>query len=54
MEGCVENDHTRNGNTGDNSATVAGAGDTGRSEHGRAEEAVKRGVGKGVTAGKAA
>ena len=42
------------GDVGDNSATVAGAGDAGRPEHSRAGDAVSRDVGKGAAVGKAA
>ena len=38
---------------GDNSVTVAGAGDAGCSEHGRAGDDVARVVGKGAVAGEA-
>ena len=42
------------GRTEVNSAIVAGAGDAGPSEHGRAGDAVAGDIGKGVVAGKAA
>ena len=44
--------HARDDTRGDNSVTIAAAGDAGRPEHGRVGDAVAEGVGKGAAASK--